>query len=156
MPGGAARGELEPGHALLGGLDEIEALAPDGGAEPSDLPDGLGAALELVAVLLDQELGAGVPAGLLVRGEAQPDRPVGEPAGALAVPDHRQEHRVEVLHVDRAAAPQVAVLDLAGERVDLPVLGGGRYDVEVAVQEEREPSDGPQCATREVRPGADS
>ena len=75
----------------------------------------------------------------------------------------RQQHRVEVLHVDRAAAPQVAVADLAGERVDLPVLRGRRYDVEVAVQQQpgrspgrrrpsaRPPTRGPARTRRCVR-----
>ncbi len=52
-------------------------------------------------------------------------------------PHDGEQHRVEVLHVDRAAAPQVAVLDLAGERVHLPVVGLGGDDVEVAVQQQR-------------------
>ena len=38
-------------------------------------------------------------------------------AGALPLAHDREHHRVEVLHVDRAAAPEVAVADLAGERV---------------------------------------
>src|SRR5699024_654423 len=46
------------------------------------------------------------------------------------------QHRVEVLHVDRTATPDVAVLDLAAERVDLPVLRRRRYDVQVAVEEQ--------------------
>ena len=79
--------------------------------------------------------------------------------GAGAGPDDREQHRVEVLHVDRAAAPDVAVLDLAGERVDLPVLGRRRHDVEVAVQQQRAArrrAVPPQCATSDVRPGSDS
>jgi len=84
-------------------------------------------------VLLDQHLRAEVAAGLLVSGEAEGDRPVRDPTVALACAHDAQQHRVEVLHVDRAAAPQVAVADLPRERVDLPVLGGRRDDVEVAV-----------------------
>ena len=34
-----------------------------------------------------------------------------------------EDHRVHVLHVDRAASPHAAVADLARERVDRPVLG---------------------------------
>ena len=86
---------------------------------------------------------------------------VGHPAGAGPGPHDGEQHRVEVLHVDRAAAPEVAVLDLAGERVDLPVLGRRRDDVEVAVQQQPAavvalPGVPPQCATSEVRPGSDS
>ena len=84
VPGAAAGGQLHPGHALLGGLDQVEPAAADGGAEAADLADGLGAALELVAVLLDEHLGAVVAAGLLVGGEAQHDRPLGHPARRAA------------------------------------------------------------------------
>ena len=50
------------------------------------------------------------------------------------------DHRVHVLHVDGAAAPDVAVPDLAGERVDRPLAGVGRHDVEVAVDQQRRPA----------------
>src|SRR6478752_6589644 len=63
-----------------------------------------------------------------------------------------EQHGVEVLHVDRTAAPHVAVLDLAGERVDLPVLRGGGYDVEVAVEQQRSPVPGrPAAPVRQDR-----
>ena len=67
---------------------------------------------------------------------------------------HREQHRVEVLHVDRAAAPDVAVLDLPGERVDLPVLGRGRYDVEVPVQQQRALAAGLSAPLRHQRRAA--
>ena len=50
-------------------------------------------------------------------------------------------------------------LDLAGERVDLPVGGVGGDDVEVAVDQQRRlvrPADPPQRASRLARPGSDS
>ena len=137
VPRAPPGGQLHPGHALLGGLDQVDATAAHGGAEPSHLADRLGAALEPLGVVLDEGLGTLVPAGLLVGGEAEDDRAFGLATGPGARPDHREQHRVEVLHVDRPAAPQVAVPDLAGERVDLPVLRGGRDDVEVAVQQQR-------------------
>ena len=52
-------------------------------------------------------------------------------------PHDRQLHRDEVLHVDRAAAPDVAVGDVAGERVVGPPLRRRRHDVEMAEQQER-------------------
>ncbi len=88
-------------------------------------------------MLLDEHLGAVMTAGLLVGGEAEHDRAIGHRVRAGPGADDGQQHGVEVLHVDRAAAPQVAVADLAGERVDLPVLGRGRHDIEVAVQQQR-------------------
>ena len=126
VAGAAARRQPHPGHALLGGLDEVDPLPAHGGAEAADLADRLGHAVEVVGVLLDHDLRAVVAPGLLVGGERQHDRPLRHRAGAGARPDDREQHRVEVLHVDRAAAPHEAVLDLAGERVDLPVLGGRR------------------------------
>ena len=51
-------------------------------------------------------------------------------ATAIIIADH-------VLHVDRAAAPDVAVLDRAGERVHAPVRRLGGHHVEVAVQQQR-------------------
>ena len=46
-----------------------------------------------------------VPAGLLVGGEAEHHRPVRDCAGTGARAHDREQHRVEVLHVDRAATP---------------------------------------------------
>ena len=56
VAGAAAGGQPHPGHALLGGLDEVDPLPADGRAEAADLADRLGAALELLAVLLDDDL----------------------------------------------------------------------------------------------------
>ena len=57
--------------------------------------------------------------------------------GALELPRDREHHADHVLHVDRAAAPDVAVLDGAGERVHAPVGGLGGHHVEVAVDQQR-------------------
>ena len=48
-PAVPARGQAHPGHALFRGLQQVEALAADGRAEPADLADRLGDALEEVA-----------------------------------------------------------------------------------------------------------
>jgi hypothetical protein len=58
-------------------------------------------------------------------------------AGALEVPGDRDEHPAHVLHVDRAAAPHVAVFDGAGKWVHAPVRRLGRHHVEVPVQQQR-------------------
>ena len=47
----------------------------------------------------------------------------------------RQHHRVEVLHVDCAAAPNATVDDLAGERWHRPVGRLGRHHIQVAVHQ---------------------
>jgi hypothetical protein len=75
--GGAPRGQPHPGQALLRGLHRVEPLVADGHAEPADLADRLGDALEQVGVLLDEEAGPPVAAGLFVRGEGEHDVPGG-------------------------------------------------------------------------------
>ena len=76
------------------------------------------------------------------------------PAPARPAPDDGQHHRVQVLHVDGAATPHAAVADLARERVDLPVLGRRRYDVEVAVhQQSVAATRGPAPLARPRSPG---
>ena len=136
MPGGAVRGEPHPGQALLRRLDRVHPLVADRDAEPADLADRLGHALEQVRVLLDQEPGAPVAARLLVGGEREHDV-----AGRLAplahpLPDDREDHRVHILHVDRAAPPHAPVGDLPGERVERPVAGVGRHHVQVPVDKQ--------------------
>ena len=54
-------------------------------------------------------------------------------------PRSREVHRVDALHVHRAAAPDHAVPDLAAEGIDAPVLGEGRHHIEVSVHHERRP-----------------
>jgi hypothetical protein len=137
VAGPAARRQAHPGHALLRGLDQVDAATAHGGGEPADLAHGLGAVGEQVGVLLDEDPGAVVPARLLVGGEAQHQLATGCGLRCRAGAHDAQQHRVEVLHVDRAAPPDVTVLDLAAERVDLPVGRLGRYDVEVAVDQQR-------------------
>src|SRR3712207_6874768 len=67
----------------------------------------------------------------------RPPRSTLFPYTTLFRSDHGEDHRVEALHVDRAAAPQVPVPDLTAERVDRPLGRVGRHDVEVAVHEDR-------------------
>jgi hypothetical protein len=136
VTGGAAGSQSHPGDALLARLDQVQTLAADLGGESADLADGLGAALEEVGPVLGDPVRTLAPTGLLVGGEHQRDRPVGDDAGPLPRAHRRQQHRVEVLHVDGATTEQVAVDDLGGERVDLPVGGSRRHDVEMAVDEE--------------------
>ena len=47
------------------------------------------------------------------------------------------EHRDAGLHVERAAAPDLAVRELSVERRPRPLLAGGRDDVHVPLEEER-------------------
>ena len=119
---------------------EIEPqLLVDGEGEAADLADRLGDALEEVGVLVDEVPRAVRAAGLLVGEEGEHDVARGLAAAAQPVAYDRQRHRVHVLHVDGAAAPHAAVGDLAGEGVVGPVRRVGRYDVGVAVDEQRGP-----------------
>ena len=108
-------------------------------------------------MLLDEPARAQSAAGLLVRGEDQPDRAPRRRSGAGPSADDAEHHGVEVLHVHRAAAPDAAVDHLAGERGHRPVVGvwrarrrGGRGSAAAAASVST-PS-GSQCATTDVRP----
>ena len=142
-PGAAAGDQPQPGDALLGGLRSgrrRDGPSRQRDAEPADLADRLGAALEQLRVVVDQQPGALDPAGLLVGEEREhhvPRRPL--PGRAAHCRTTASSHRVHVLHVDRAAAPDAAVPDLPGERVHRPLRRVGRDDVEVAVQQQRRP-----------------
>lgn len=75
--------------------------------------------------------------GLLIGGVAENDGTVGDGSGPGPGPDDREHHRVEVLHVDSAAAPHVAVPNLAAERVDPPVRRLRGHHVEMPVDQQR-------------------
>jgi hypothetical protein len=138
VAGGALGGQPDPGHALLSGLDHVQpGVVVDAQAEAADLADRLGAALEQLRLVGHQPLGPVDAAGLLVGDERQHHVARGLAAGAHPVPDDRQHHGVHVLHVDRSAAPHAPVGNLRRERVVGPLLGLGRHDVEVAVDQQR-------------------
>ena len=108
--------------------------ARDRQREAADLADRLGHAVEQVGPVVDQPLAAVLAAGLLVGDEREHQVARRHDARAFEVPGDRDHHPDHVLHVDRAAAPDVAVLDRAGERMHAPVGRLGGHHVEVAVQ----------------------
>ena len=131
--------EREAEHALLGHAHAVEA--------PAVVLEHLAGALvhhdvraHLVGVLLAQPLGAVLGAGLLVGGdhELQLAR-CGPPA--LLGQRHRGGHlgRHLALHVQRAAAPDAAVLELARPRVHVPLGRVGEHGVHVAQQAQHGP-----------------
>ena len=154
VPGAAARGELHPRHAAFGGLDRVEPqVGGHGDGEPADLADPLGAALEPAGMVVDEPAGALSTAGLLVGDEGKDEITGRRAPRARPVADDREGHRVHVLHVDRAAAPEASVADLSGERVDRPVVLLSRYDVQMPVNEQRRPVRvGPGDAGEDARP----
>ena len=136
VTGGAVGTQPQPRQTLLGGLHQVDPAIVDGGREATDLPDPLGATLEPLGLLVDHRVRTLLAPCLLVGGERERDRPIRHGSGSRPGPDDGKDRGVEVLHVHRAAAPDVPVMDLAGERVDLPVRSTSRYDVEVAVQQQ--------------------
>ncbi len=133
---GSLRSEPEPGDALLGGLDQIQALAFDDRRETSDLSDRFGACFEPLPPLIGQRMGAQDAARLLVSRERQRDGTARLLPSASSGAHHGQDRCVEVLHVDGSPSPYIAVHDFGCEGVDLPVVSRGRYDVEVAVHQQ--------------------
>lgn len=88
-------------------------------------------------MLVGEEPGAVLGTGLLVGGERDHEVPPGPYALPGPAPHHGQDHRVHVLHVDRAAPPDDPVADLPREGVNAPVGGLGRHDVQMTVDEQR-------------------
>ena len=91
-------------------------------------------------MLIAEEEAAEVTAGLLVGHGCEDHVPLELLALAHVAREEGHDagaHRGHVLHVDRAAAPHVAVVDLAAERIVLPLRRVGLDDVEVRVEEER-------------------
>nr|BFE58557.1 hypothetical protein GCM10020063_030830 [Dactylosporangium thailandense] len=88
-------------------------------------------------MLIDEKARALPPARLLVGDEREHDVAGRYHIVTLELPRDRQRHGHHVLHVDRAASPQVAVADLAGEGRHGPLGRVGRHHIEVTVHEER-------------------
>ena len=146
VPRRPAGPQPHPAQALLGGLDQVHPLVVDRQREAPDLTDGLGAAVEQVGPVLDEPLRAQGAARLLVREEREDQVPRRHHAVAAELPGDRDHHRVHVLHVDRAAAPHVAVLHRPGERVHRPLRRLGGHHVQMTVDEQRAAVRGPPRA----------
>ena len=94
-------------------------------------------ALHRVALVLDEMTGAVGAQGLLV-GDGQVHQVAGRAeAGRRQVLERHRHRRGEVQHVDRAAAPHLAVDELAAERVAPPAVGVDRHDVGVTHEHQR-------------------
>ena len=136
VPGGALGGQAQPRDPPLRGLHQVESAPADRDAVPADLTDRLGDTLEQARVLVHQPVRAPPAARLLVRGEHEQHITRRPPTLPQPLADDRQDHGVHVLHVHRAAAPDAAVGDLAGERIVPPVGRVGRHDVKVTVDQQ--------------------
>ena len=90
-----------------------------------------------VPVVVEHVLGPPVPAGLLV-GDAEVDQRALRPeALRRQLPERHRHRRRDAQHVDGAAAPHLAVDQLAAERVARPPVGVDGHDVGVAHEAQR-------------------
>ena len=138
VPRTGAHAQPHPGDRLLRGHHGVDAdVLTEGQREAADLAERLGAAREQVGAVLGEPVRAVGAAGLLVGEEREHDVARGDGALGGELARERQDHRVHVLHVHRAPAPDVAVLDRAGQRVDRPLALVEGHDVEVPVHEQR-------------------
>ena len=133
---GAVGDEVEPRQTFLRGLDEVDALPADVDGVPADLRDRLCGSGEQFGAVAHHMPGAIVASGLLIGEEGNNEVPSRDESLGQHGPDGGDDHRVHVLHVHRAAAPQQPVLDDAFEGIDAPVLCGCGNDVGVAVDDE--------------------
>ena len=137
MAGHAGCREFEAKDALLAAADAVIAAAVELERAAGTLVDQQIAA-NLVGVLLGQPAGADITARLLVGDEDELQRsPRGAPAAAPQRDGGDRFGRDLRLHVDRAAAPEVAVHNLAAPGVVLPVLDGGQDGVDVTEVDHR-------------------
>ena len=88
-------------------------------------------------MVVDHPLCAVLAARFLVGDGEVHERPARLPPAPGQVPEGDGHRRGDVEHVDRAAAPHLAVDQLAAERVAGPPVGIGGDDVRVAHQAER-------------------
>ena len=88
-------------------------------------------------MLVDEEPRAVLAPALLVARQHEDDVACWRLAVARHSEHGRDEHRHAALHVERAATPDLAVDELAGERRMAPLSGFGGNDVYVAVEEKR-------------------
>jgi hypothetical protein len=102
-------------------------------------------------MLLDEEARAEVAAGLLVAQDDQHDVAGRRPPLPVESQDCVDEHGHAGFHVERAAAPDLAVLEPPLERRVRPALPRSRDDVDVTLEEERRAA-GARQPRDEVRP----
>ena len=158
MASGTACDQLNPHHCLLGRLHEVGGLPCEINGVSANFADGFGCSGEEVRMFFHE----------MVRTEDAPVFFVGEkgknevPRGLLSiahnVAERGQNHRVHVLHVDRATAPQHAVFNQPLERVDRPVCSVCRNHVEMPVHDEGwlgavasgDPSDNARATVRRI------
>ena len=136
VPRAPANRRPRPANLLLGDHDRVEAATGDLHREAAELPDRIAHAGEQLGVLGDEEARAEVAARLLVGEDAQDHIARRRLPARLRAHERSQHHRDAALHVQRAATPHVAAVELARERRPAP-LPARRDDVDVALQQQR-------------------
>ncbi len=147
-----AHAAAQPADLLLRHLDRIKAAATDSLRCAAELADRVLHALEQLGMFVREEAGAEVAAVLLVAEDGENDVATWLDLGARGAQERVDHHRDAALHVERAAAPEPAVHQLASERRMRPLLARGRDDVDVPVQEERRRLARAAHARDEIRP----
>ena len=130
VAGAAGGAQLHPHRALLGDLDGIDDAAVHAHREAARFAERVLGAHEL-GMMIDEPARAVIAAGLLVGDAGEDEVALERDALLLEARDDERRHDRHVLHVDGAAAPHIAVVDLAAERRMGPALRLGGDDVEV-------------------------
>ena len=141
VPGLAPGGQPHPSDGLLGRLDQVQAAltavgARHGQRKPADFTDRLGDAVEEIGPIVHQPVRPVLAAVLLVGDEREDEIARRHDARTLQLSGDHDHHADHVLHVDRAAAPDIAVFDRSGKRVHAPVGRFGRHHVEMPMDEQ--------------------
>ncbi len=142
---------VQPADLLLRDLDRVEPAPAEHGPGAAELAERVPDAGEELGVLLDEEPRAEVAAVLLVAEDAEDEVAARAQLAPGGAEERVDEHRDAALHVERAAAPDDAVDEVARERRARPVLAVRRDDVDVAVEEERRRLARPRDAREQVR-----
>src|SRR5437016_2102813 len=156
VAGGAVHGEVQPERRLLRGPHAV-VLDPSVGIGPNRTAFGeeeLGV-LHHLRVVLHEPARANAAADLFVRRREEDYVAPERHAGALQREQAQELRDRLALHVQRAAAPEVAVLHGPAERVDFPVFGAREHDVPAVEQHEGPPTSVPLDTGVQVRfPGS--
>ena len=145
-----AEGELHPADALLRDLHRVVANAEEVHREAADLVQA-DLRRDQVGMVLDHPARSERATGLLVGDDEQCHVATRSHAAAGEREHHREIHRGLTLHVDRAAAPETAVGDLAAEGVVPPALRLGFDHIGVRREEQRPAGAATGDAADEVR-----
>ena len=137
VPTRSADGRPQPADLLLGDLDRIETPAARGEREAAELAEREADPVEQLRVFLDEEPRTEVTAVLLVGEDAEDEIAGWADAFLSCAQEGRHEHCHASLHVERAAAPDLAFDESPLERGLRPLLPGGRDHVDVSLEEER-------------------